>query len=255
MNPPNTQPTGKAAIRLLMEMLAQATPVTAALAHLYGYTHPDEMQRAIQRWQAEITAAVNDTEARITALEAKLHTRQIIGNTAVEVAAWFIKNSKDGMMNLYDFVSIQNEFSTIQPGDLREALYELQHNGFVICTAAIVHPIARVRIDYNLYWTFDPPFTGNKPEQDAGALAKLLLENSRLSATRLLHEASGWEKRRFNPAIAYLLQYVDDDRVSREIQNNYPTSSFIMTDEERFKFKQFLRSLPEPVIANVYNRS
>ena len=40
-------------------MLAQGTPVTAALAHLYGYTHPTQFERDLEQFLREIATAVN----------------------------------------------------------------------------------------------------------------------------------------------------------------------------------------------------
>ena len=44
----------RAAVRVVAEALSQATPITAGLAHLYRFTHPTEMERAIEAWRSEV---------------------------------------------------------------------------------------------------------------------------------------------------------------------------------------------------------
>lgn len=41
---------GRTAFRRLLEAASQATPITAALAHLYGYTHPSQFEHDLEEF-------------------------------------------------------------------------------------------------------------------------------------------------------------------------------------------------------------
>ncbi|MEZ2142247.1 hypothetical protein AAE026_08065 [Bradyrhizobium sp. DN5] len=81
---------------------------------------------------------------------------------------------------------------------------------------------------------------GSTTEQDARTLANLLLEDEGRERTSALHAASGWEKRRFNPAFQFLLNVIPDERASREIQPDYPSSSIFLLDEDKALLRRFL---------------
>jgi hypothetical protein len=55
---------GRAAFRRVVEAIAQEIPITGALAHLYGYTHPSEFEQALEEFHKAIAASVNDHDAR-----------------------------------------------------------------------------------------------------------------------------------------------------------------------------------------------
>ena len=57
---------------------------------------------------------------------------------------------------------------------------------------------------------------------------------------RNAHAASGWEKRRFNPAFQLLLRFIPDGRVSREIQPDYPSSSVFLLAEDKALLRRFV---------------
>ena len=70
---------GRAAFRRILESLAQFEPVAGALAHLYGYTHPSEFERDLERFHREIAESVNSHEERLTSLEGALAPRAAAG--------------------------------------------------------------------------------------------------------------------------------------------------------------------------------
>jgi hypothetical protein len=80
---------------------------------------------------------------------------------------------------------------------------------------------------------------GSSTEEDARTLAKLLLEDEARKRTQTLHAASGWEKRRFNPAFRALLRLIPDGRVSGEIQPDYPARSLSLIPEDRAALRRF----------------
>ena len=83
---------------------------------------------------------------------------------------------------------------------------------------------------------------GSSTEEDARALANLLLEDEARERTQTLHAASGWETRRFNPAFQALLRLIPDGRVSGEIQPDYPAWSLSLIPEDRAALRRFAGS-------------
>jgi hypothetical protein len=75
---------------------------------------------------------------------------------------------------------------------------------------------------------------------DARTLAALLLEDEGRERTAVLHAASGWEKRRFNPAFQLLLRLIPDERTSREIQPDYPSTSVFLLAEDKALLRRFI---------------
>ncbi len=79
-------------------------------------------------------------------------------------------------------------------------------------------------------------------KDDAITLAALLIQSDEMQRTSALHAASGWSSRRFNPAFQFLLQFIPDERVSKEIQPNYPSSYLLLLPEDRASLRRFIAS-------------
>ncbi|WP_371422599.1 hypothetical protein [Tardiphaga sp.] len=80
---------------------------------------------------------------------------------------------------------------------------------------------------------------GSTTQEDARALAKLLLEDEAREWTPTLHAASGWDLRRFNPAFQALLRHIPEERVSQEVQPDYPARSLSLIPEDRAVLRRF----------------
>ena len=72
----------KAGIRVVVEALAQAMPITAGLAHIYGFMHPTEMERLVVLWRDQASDNLNVHEARLRRIEEKLAPRQRVSDIA-----------------------------------------------------------------------------------------------------------------------------------------------------------------------------
>lgn len=193
-------------------------------------------------WRREVSAALNSHDAAIEKLTARLTPRMTIGETALALALWLTEESEDGFSRPVSFEKIRDAFPERTKGDMEEACFELQHLGVVKCEGAIGRPVLTVRPNYQLFWTFDPTVRGSDPRKDASELAKLILTDEGLAIVSRLQDAAGWDRRRLNPAVAYLQSKFPRGRYSEEIQNKYPTTQFIVTSQERFQLKQFARA-------------
>lgn len=229
----------RAAVRLVAEALAQATPITAGLAHLYRFTHPSEMEQAVEVWRGEVTAAVNDLEARVRVIEAHIAPRLTIGETALALALWLTKETEPWPPKLVMWETISEAFLEIGGAELEEACAELAHHGLVRTSATMGHPIRTVQVCPDLYWAFDPIVMGSDPTTDARELASRILAEPSLTVVAKLDEAMGWPKRRLNPAVARLIPFVGPNRISRTMQARYYTEQFLLIPEDRFRLRNF----------------
>jgi len=168
-----------------------------------------------------------------------------VGQTAGRLAHWVCEESPDGLNDPIMFDAIQTAFPGIQREKLEEACFELEHHGFVGCSAAMGWPVRHIKPEYDLYWFADPIVMGTSPEGDAVTLAELVLQDDQFGSSSELHAATNWSKRRFNPALAYILPYIDEGRVRRTMQPDYVVAGFSINNEDRFQLKQFLKEFSE----------
>lgn len=123
------------------------------------------------------------------------------------------------------------------------ALAELEAEGLVTLSHLIGPRLPRVRTTVDLFLACDAAVTGHDPVEDSVVLARLLLEKPELGRNaRNLEHASGWERRRFNPAFALLIPCVADGRVRKSIQNDYPTTGLILADEDVIELRRYVKA-------------
>jgi hypothetical protein len=121
------------------------------------------------------------------------------------------------------------------------ALAELQAEGFVELSPLIGPKLPRVRTTVDLFVACDAGITGHDPVEDSVVLARMLIEKPDLGGNaRNLEQASGWERRRFNPAFALLIPCIDDRRVRKSIQNDYPTMGVLVADEDVIRLRRYV---------------
>jgi hypothetical protein len=123
---------------------------------------------------------------------------------------------------------------------LEDAVAELEAENLVSCTHSISHTFPHMRPMMDLYATFDPIAFGHDPTADAAELAKKVLDLDESVDVGALHQGTGWERRRFNPAITLVIAQVDGRRVSGELNSDYPSRWFGLMAEDRVSLKRFI---------------
>jgi hypothetical protein len=240
---PPTQNNAKTAVRTLVEATAQYHWIPAALATVFRFTHPSEMERTLESWRAEVSDGVNGHEERIVALEHILAPRLEIGEIAVAVGLWLAVSSQDGLSSPVMFEVVAEAFPEIAEADLHEAIFELQHLHFVTIVGAIGRSIVIVMPTVDLFVVFDCAAVGSDPVTDAATLAEMILLDEALANIPKLDQACGWSGRKLNPAVAFLMQFFPEGRYSREAQAKYVTTYLLITPDERFKLKHFVKEV------------
>ncbi|MCF6326496.1 MAG: hypothetical protein L3J21_04285 [Devosiaceae bacterium] len=250
IEPPKENPPQRS-IRVLMEALAQFTPVTAGLAHIYQFAYPSDMEAKLAVWRTEISNLSNTHEARICQLEEKITPLLRISKTALELALWLTKTSNDGLCSTAtEFNDLQADFMEIDEGKLQEACYELKHLELVELVATLDSPIYLLYPTYKLFWALDLYIIGNDPNKDAVEIAKLMVNDKSFGDIQKLDNKLKWPNRRLNPAIARIIPLITDSHVSKEKQNTYPTKYFNIGPEDQFKLKRFINETVVPESTN-----
>jgi hypothetical protein len=158
---------------------------------------------------------------------------------AVNLAASLAKAPGNGMRgparSLDDLIALLPDED---PQAIQDAAFDLESLGLV----EIVRTIGKhwwLHLTQTFYEQVDHQVMAWNTYDDARTLAKLLLEDEARAATLKLHEISGWDKRRFNPAFRALLKYIPDERISKEVQPNYPSAYLLLLPEDRARLRRF----------------
>lgn len=131
--------------------------------------------------------------------------RDHLSPLAQALGRYMAEHCHDGLPGHFDD-ELQQAFSGEDVKSLRLALAELQADGLVTLSPLIGPELPRVRTTVDLFVACDAGITGHDPVEDSVVLARLLIEDPALGGNaRNLHQTSGWERRRFNPAFALLI--------------------------------------------------
>jgi hypothetical protein len=233
---------GRAAFRRLLEACAQSTPLTAAIAHLYGYTHPSQFEQELEQYQREIGVSLNDHGERIVRLEEVLAPRAAAGALALDLAFHILRANNTGRGGAVDFEALCETFSDIDRSSLEEAVAELKHLEYATTEGAWGHPILNVRPTASMFLAFDLVATGRDTRADALLVARRWLDEPEAQNVFRLSEQLGWEPRRLNPALSTLRHVFAQGRWSNESDPTLEVVSVLVTQDERFKLRRMLES-------------
>lgn len=159
---------------------------------------------------------------------------------AQKLGAWMAKQCENGLPGHFGDELLE-VFPDSEKKDIRQALAELKADGLLELTSVMGPHLPRVRSTYELFVAADPGVTKHDPLRDAVVLARMLIDNPRLGNTRELESASGWERRRFNPALGQLIPLFPKGKRRDSIQNEYPTLGVIVGDDEVVSLRGFIR--------------
>ena len=177
----------------------------------------------------------------IAAVREKFRVYEHLSDLAHRLGRHMAEHSPKGLPTHFDD-GLLVSFPEADARTLGMALAELEADGLVTLSRVLGPSLPRVRTTVELFIACDPAITGHDPVEDSVILARLLLERPDLggSATRL-EDASGWERRRFNPAFALLVPCVGDGRVRKSIQDDYPTMGVLLADEDLVELRRYVQ--------------
>lgn len=223
--------------RLPLEAAIGAVPFGGAILKIWNDWFPTKAQQDRGRWETDVTKRSNDHDARLDEHDQAFSPTTELSAPAVTLAVALAREPGNGMGGkLRDLTSICALVPDLARDDVQDAIFEMKRLDLVELTSGSNN--WWLKLSQKFYEQVDPQVMGWSPLDDAKRLAELLLEDRQRQRTAVLHEASGWEARRFNPAFRVLLRYLPVH--SKEIQADYPSTSVNVGPEDRAALKHFI---------------
>jgi hypothetical protein len=177
-----------------------------------------------------------------TLTEVERRARELgISPLSYRLGAWLSESSADGLEHPSQSEEMSAAFAEIPDPDLREAIGELEADGYIKTWRSIsregVPPVIRRQ---QLFLTFDPLVGEFDPTLDAVELAEVAREEEKGISAEELHAKTGWSLRRFNPALSRMLREIEDRHVSKTGDATYPTRHFFIDAGDRVSLKRFV---------------
>lgn len=240
---PEAQVSAKASRSVAKATVGSIPVVGAALTEIVENIMPDPNQVEHDRWAGEVNECLDGLHGRVDGIEDQLTGKRSVeleGATAA-VLRLMLQRCPDGRRNqFWSWAEVNKDLPDVTEADFRDAAGELEHLGLVEPLRSIGGPV-RLRLAPEAYAAADKPIMGWDTRADSRHLARLALEKDGTIASKDLHDQTGWSLRRFNPALALVLQHIGDGRVSRTLGTDYVAGWFFYTDAERFALKQMAR--------------
>ena len=162
---------------------------------------------------------------------------------ARKIGVWVAENCSDGQHDFVDVEKLQSAFSENTEGELKEAIAELEMDGFVETSRMLGGGLPHFHPTLDLYLTFDGPAFDRDPLADVARVGELALSGPESVSAETILEQTGWEVRRFNPAFERVASEVPDGRVSREFGTLFTVPYFHLLPEDRVRVKRLISRL------------
>lgn len=236
--PESNHPDDRA--RVPLEAALSLIPFMGGILKLVSAIWPTQANRARKRWEKDVADVANQHSDRLDEHDQAFFPKTDLSGSAVILAVALARDPGDGMggrhRDLDDLCGLVPDMSR---KGIEDAVFELHDLGMVEITRSLNG--WWLRLTQKFYEQLDHQVMDwqSTTAEDTKTLARLILEDDKRQRTSTLHEASGWEKRRFNPAFRGLLQFTP--LFSKEIQSNYPSSSVILRPEDRARLQRLLK--------------
>jgi hypothetical protein len=229
---------GRAALKGLLGTVPLAGSVLAEAAEL-GLPNPSENER--HRWEGEVTDGVNTLHGRLNELDERSgeHLVTLVGGTAV-AAKYLVEHCGDGLA--HDYV----QAATIAHADPDASFEEIVDGLAELESYGLIEPLDVIGghhtycLTEGAYEVLDPPLMGWDTHSDARAIASWTLGRESDVEVSALSEAMGWPNRRLNPALRLVLQLIEPDNISRELQPDFATNCFYLSGADRARLRRFM---------------
>lgn len=162
---------------------------------------------------------------------------------AERIGLWLSESSTDGLRGQIPEDELIAAFPDASQTELEEAVAELDVDHYIKTTLVLgPNKLPRMRIEYALYSAFDRAVHGHDPVQDSAMLARIVLENEHINVAGL-HQASGWDHRRFNPALQIMASQIDGRRVIDRGGDGYAIDHFHLLADDKVSLRRWLKNL------------
>ncbi|WP_316356885.1 hypothetical protein [Devosia sp.] len=194
-----------------------------------------------------ITTAVSVEQAAVELSVPRQESQAQVGNLsalASRIGCWFAQHDSNGLPgSIGDGTAFREAFADVERRDLDDALAELEADNYITLYRVLGPELPRINLTFELFVDFDPVVLGNDPAVDAADLIDRVLPAIESVGVEELHNETGWDLRRFNPAVCYVLSHIGDGRISRGGSFDYPARSFAVAAEDRVALRRFQQGI------------
>lgn len=227
-------------VRALVEVGVDLIPLGSSVTRLASELFPKQAEKQRRQWEIAVTDRTNEHTGHLDEHDKVLSHKTTITGVGAKLIVALATAPGDGMAGSGRTL---DEIAKLLPDEdkraIEDAVFDLQQLGLVTLERA-TGKNWWLRLMPTFYEQIDCQVMGWNTHADALTLANLLLADDTRGRTAVLHEASGWDKRRFNPAFRMLMDHVPQGMVRRKIQLHYPSSSIVMTPEVRASLRRFI---------------
>lgn len=223
--------------RVPLEAAISALPFGGALLKIWNDWFPTQAQRARGSWEGAVTERSNEHATRLDEHDQAISPTTELSAPAVALAVALAREPGNGMGGRpRDLTAICALVPELARENVQDAVFELKELGLVEFTSSLNS--WWLKLTQKFYEQVDAQVMGWDTLADARELARLLLKDASCQRTAILHAASAWDARRFNPAFSALLPFLPIH--SNEIQADYPSPSVNLMPEHRAMLKRFV---------------
>lgn len=228
---------GRAAGRAVAGVIPLVGSAASELVNLL----PDPSAERRHLWERAVSNGVNDLTDRVGDLDERTGRRPLTLTGASAAAAMhMIKSCPDGLAQEWTSLDdLAQAFPDLARDALLDGLGDLEMHGLIETINFIGSP-SRYKLDTSAYAALDPPIMGWSPTEDAKGLAKEVLAMCDTVSVAALDEKMGWPRRRLNPALRIVVDFIGSGRVSQTIQPDYVTRHFAPNNAERAALRAFI---------------
>jgi len=214
--------------------------VGTALSEAAEVVLPDPEAKDRGRWEGEVTDGMNDLTDRVEVIEERGGKRTVrFTGGAAAAAKYMIENCPDGLGHEYVTVEdIQRADPDLRKKEIEDGLGDLE--GYrLVESLSLIGPADRYRLTQLGYEAFDLPIMGWDTKADAREIARRIGTPREGVNVAELDAELGWPRRRLNPALQMVVDFVEPDRVSQEVQAKYVTNHFFPSRAEAAMLRRF----------------
>jgi hypothetical protein len=224
------------------EAIASIIPGANVVTTLLRETHPSKTDKLRETWESEITEQSNSHEQRLDEHQQILSpVVETVDGAAASMLEALAKDCPDGMKSKwYDLDDFTRLLPDADSSDINQAVFDFEAIGMLE-----VHSHFqgwRVRVTSIFYQQIDTQVMGWNTRSDAATIAQLMLDRDELRHVPALFEHLGWPRRRLNPALDYLRQFVPEGRTSDPVQDQFELWGFGLAEEDQARFRRFIKS-------------
>lgn len=230
-----TKDKARSIISLAIQQIPMVGPSIDGLADKFI---PTEEEKSREAWESEISERTNEHSDEFDRYESMSPTKETLTGLAANLIVVMLQECPDGMAGKeYQLDNLCVLFPKEEPSSVEAAVMDLKVLGLIDSrdwiggSAFMLNDDAYEQLDYQIM--------GWNTREDAIVVAQLMLSEETGHAPDL-HEKTGWDRRRFNPAFQLLLPLFPDGRIRGVMQPDYPKMGVVLIAEDLAALRRWI---------------